>query len=70
MVEIPDSILYTKIQSKDNFPLNFARDVLASGPILNLSDKVDWKECVLQREEEEQLVQRLRTDFEPFDFTM
>lgn len=69
-MELPDVILYTKIQGKDNFPLNFAREVLASGPILNLPDKVDWKECVRQKEEEQELVQRLRTDFEPFDFTM
>lgn len=70
-VELPDkTLLYTKIQGKDNFPLNFAREVLASGPILNLSDKIDWKECILPKQEEEKLVLRLRTDFEPFDFTL
>ncbi|XP_044265038.1 CWF19-like protein 1 homolog isoform X2 [Tribolium madens] len=67
-VELPDgAVLYTKI--KGNFPINFAREVLVTGPILNCPLKSDWRTCILQKEEEEILVQRLRTDFEPFDFT-
>lgn len=67
-VELPDgTLLYTKIQGSVNFPLNFAREVLASGPILNLPDKIDWKDCILNKDEEEKLVKKLRTDFEPFD---
>lgn len=69
-VELPDgTLLYTKIQGS-NFPINFGREVLAMGPILNKSDKVDWKDCVLKREEEEELVRKVRTDFEPYDFTV
>ncbi|KAJ8925700.1 hypothetical protein NQ315_009547 [Exocentrus adspersus] len=71
MVELPDStILYTKIQGSVNFPLNFAREVLSSGPVLNMPDRIDWKDCILPKEEEENLVKILRTDFEPFDFTV
>lgn len=67
-VELPDgTVLYTKI--KGNFPLNFAREVLVTGPILNCPERSDWKDCLMKREDEETLVQKLRTDFEPFDFT-
>jgi hypothetical protein len=67
-VELPDgTLLYTKI--KGNFPLNFAREVLVGGPILNCPERSDWKDCILGKEDEKVLVQRLRTDFEPFDFT-
>ncbi|RZC40507.1 CWF19-like protein 1, partial [Asbolus verrucosus] len=67
-VELPDGVvLYTRI--KGNFPLNFAREVLVSGPVLNLDERSDWKDCILKKGAEEVLVQRLRTDFEPFDFT-
>ncbi|KAB0804662.1 hypothetical protein PPYR_01632 [Photinus pyralis] len=69
-VELPNkTILYTKIQSSMNFPINFGRQVLASGPILNLPDKIDWKECVVKKEIEEKLVASLRKAFKPFDFT-
>ncbi|XP_018563019.1 CWF19-like protein 1 homolog isoform X2 [Anoplophora glabripennis] len=70
-VELPDgTVLYTKIQGSVHFPLNFPREVLSSGPVLDMPNRVEWKDCILPKEEEEELVQRLRTDFEPFDFTM
>ncbi|KAK4885122.1 hypothetical protein RN001_001393 [Aquatica leii] len=70
-VELPNGvILYTKIHSSMNFPLNFGRQVVASGAILNLPEKIDWKDCELKRENEERIVQSLRKAFEPFDFTM
>lgn len=70
-VELPDgTVLYTKIQQSMNFPLNFGREVLATGPVLNLENKIDWKDCILDKDNEEQLVQKLRTDFEPFDFNL
>ncbi|XP_028132527.1 CWF19-like protein 1 homolog [Diabrotica virgifera virgifera] len=69
-IELPDgSLLYTKLQGSVNFPLNFAREVLASGPVLNMKEREDWRACVLGKAEEEKLVQKLRTDFEPYDFT-
>ncbi|KAL3285574.1 hypothetical protein HHI36_000104 [Cryptolaemus montrouzieri] len=69
LVELPNgSILYTKI--KGSFPINFGREVLCTGPILNLPERIEWKECSLSRDEEERLVQRIRTDFEPYDFSV
>ncbi|XP_066249101.1 CWF19-like protein 1 [Euwallacea similis] len=71
MVELPDGqVLYTKIQASMNFPLSFGREVLASGPVLDMLDRVEYKECLLEKSKEEEVVARIRTDFEPFDFTM
>ncbi|KYB26604.1 CWF19-like protein 1 [Tribolium castaneum] len=67
-VELPDGVvLYTKI--KGVFPLNFAREVLVTAPILNCPLKVDWRSSVLGKDCEKELVEKLRADFEPFDFT-
>lgn len=52
-----------------NFPLNFAREVLASGPILNKPDRIDYKDCILEKNQEDDVVKQIRIDFEPFDFT-
>lgn len=69
VVELPNGVtLYTRIQS-GSFPLNFAREVLAIDALLDLNDRTDWKDCLLSKEEEVELVARIRTDFEPFDFT-
>ncbi|KAI4469250.1 cwf19 cell cycle control protein [Holotrichia oblita] len=57
---------YTRIDGPKGFPINFGRDVLAMGPILNKPDRIEWKDCVLKREEEEVLVKRIRMDFEPY----
>ncbi|EYC13073.1 hypothetical protein Y032_0045g1254 [Ancylostoma ceylanicum] len=67
-VEMPDgSRLFTR-QMKD-FPLQFAREVLASRPILDCEAKADWKACVLSKEEETKLAKQLQERFRPFDFT-
>ncbi|XP_017767805.1 PREDICTED: CWF19-like protein 1 [Nicrophorus vespilloides] len=69
-VDLPTGeVLYAKIQPKKGFPINFAREVLASGPVLDMPDRLEWKDCGMSREDEEMLVQRIRTDFEPFDLT-
>lgn len=69
-VELPNScVLYTKITPSMNFPLNFAREVLACGPVLDMESRSDWKDCKVEKEEEEKTARRIRTDFEPFDFT-
>uniref|UniRef100_A0A158P9P3 CWF19-like protein 1 homolog n=1 Tax=Angiostrongylus cantonensis TaxID=6313 RepID=A0A158P9P3_ANGCA len=67
-VELPDgSRLFTR-QMK-NFPLQFAREVLASRPILDCEGKVDWRSCVLTKEEESKLAKNLQSRFKPFDFS-
>lgn len=53
-----------------HFPLQFGREVLASPPLLDLPEKIDWKACTLSKEEETHLVQDFRTAFQPFDFTL
>ncbi|KRT83265.1 hypothetical protein AMK59_3916 [Oryctes borbonicus] len=58
-----------KIDGSKGFPINFGRDVLAMGPILNMSDRVEWKDCILGKKDEEMLVKRIRTDFEPYDIS-
>ncbi|KAK6753123.1 hypothetical protein RB195_012618 [Necator americanus] len=67
-VEMPDgSRLFTR-QMKE-FPLQFAREVLASRPILDCEAKVDWRACALSKEEETKLTKELQERFRPFDFT-
>nr|CDJ80949.1 Cwf19 and Cwf19 protein domain containing protein [Haemonchus contortus] len=67
-VEMPDgSRLFTR-QMK-NFPLQFGREVLASRPILDCEAKIDWRTCVLGKEEETKLAKDLQARFKPFDFT-
>lgn len=70
MVELPSDVtFYAKIQGSKGFPINFGREVLATGPLLNMPDRADWKDCILNKEEEDTLVKQIRTDFEPYDFT-
>lgn len=46
------------------------REVLASPPILNVTERVDWRDCKSSKEEETRLRDRIREDFQPFDFTL
>ena len=57
--------LYHRI--KKDFPLQFGREVLACDRILDINDKVDWKDCQLDKEEEIELASRIRRNFQPFD---
>lgn len=45
------------------------REVLASTLILNLPERVDWKNCSATKEEETVTAEGMRTGFKPFDFT-
>ncbi|XP_029051713.1 CWF19-like protein 1 [Osmia bicornis bicornis] len=64
--ELPDGTkLYHRI--KKDFPLQFGREVLACDRILDINDKVDWKDCQLDKEEEIELASRIRRNFQPFD---
>ncbi|CAI5451942.1 unnamed protein product [Caenorhabditis angaria] len=68
VAELPDgSKLFTR--SMKGFPLQFGREVLASAPILDCEEKIDWKKCVLEKEKEIELVNKLKEAFKPFDFT-
>uniref|UniRef100_A0A1B6E6F5 Cwf19-like C-terminal domain-containing protein n=2 Tax=Clastoptera arizonana TaxID=38151 RepID=A0A1B6E6F5_9HEMI len=68
-LELPSKeILYHRVRK--NFPLQFAREVLASSSVLNVEERVDWKDCTVSKEEETALTQKFRKYFEPFDFTL
>ncbi|XP_054005897.1 CWF19-like protein 1 [Hylaeus anthracinus] len=65
-VELPGGVkLYHRI--KKDFPLQFGREVLASDRILDINDRVDWKDCQMDKEEEIELANRIRKEFQPFD---
>ncbi|XP_033253451.1 CWF19-like protein 1 homolog [Drosophila miranda] len=51
LAELPDdSTLITR--QMNHFPLHFARDVFCSENLLNCDEKVNWKECLLEKDEE------------------
>merc|ERR1711879_144587 len=66
-VEIPDTNerLIHKIESW--FPLQFGRQVLSSPDVLNDASRIDWKRCVISKEEEIKLTEKFREEFTPFD---
>ncbi|XP_013396694.1 CWF19-like protein 1 isoform X2 [Lingula anatina] len=53
-----------------NFPLQFGREALASPELLNMLDRVDWRNCKYSKEEETNMAKELRTAFQPFDFNL
>ncbi|KAK0415785.1 hypothetical protein QR680_012117 [Steinernema hermaphroditum] len=64
-VHLPDgSRLFTR--SMRNFPLQFAREVLASKPLLDCEEKVDWRECEMPRGQQAALVKKLAEEFKKF----
>ncbi len=68
-MELPDKTkLFVAI--KKNFPIQFGRELLASEAILNCPEKIDWKQCKMNKEEEIECVKNLRDGFKPFDFTL
>lgn len=49
------------------FPLHFGREVFCSSELYNTEDKIDWRDCSLSREEENEYVKNFREEFQPFD---
>ncbi|KAH8316447.1 hypothetical protein KR067_008266, partial [Drosophila pandora] len=68
LAELPDDTTLITRQMK-HFPIHFARDVFCSENLLNCDEKVNWKECLLERDEEVSYVEEFRKAFAPFDFT-
>ena len=60
--------LFHRVQK--GFPIQFGREVLASKHLLNIEDRIDWKECKVSKEEEIEIANDFRKIFEPFDFTL
>jgi len=66
-VELPSGErLLHKVKGK--MPLQFGREVLTSPSILNLPERIDWKDCKLSPEEETKTTKRFRKRFQSFDF--
>lgn len=69
VAELPDGkVMFTK-QMK-NFPLHFGREIICADNLLNCEEKIDWRQCNLEKEEEEALTIRFRDSFKPYDFTL
>ena len=47
----------------------YTREVLCSPLLLAAPQRVDWRECSLSKEAETEMAAKMRTNFEPFDFT-
>lgn len=68
-VELPNGEkLFHRIRK--SFSLNFGREVLASGPVLDKEESADWRDCKQDKEEECSLVKKFRAAFSAFDFTL
>ncbi|GAB2293004.1 hypothetical protein Dimus_027227 [Dionaea muscipula] len=64
-VELPDhTILSHSIEEKENFPVQFGREVLAG--LLKMPDKADWRNCKLGMKEELELVETFKRHFTQF----
>lgn len=69
-IEFPQKNLFTCIKGGRNFPLQLGRELLANEEILNCPEKVDWKACILSKEVSKEVVNKIRSDYQPFDFTV
>lgn len=66
-VELPNGEkLFHRIQK--NFPIQFGREVLADETLLNKPSAVDWRNCVLGKEEAAANAKQFQKEFKSFDF--
>ncbi|XP_066929063.1 CWF19-like protein 1 [Clytia hemisphaerica] len=76
MVAITTPYFYAEVGEETRFlhkvkgkmPLQFGREVLAGENVLDMTDRVDWKSCKLNREEEVSQAKAFRKRFQPYDF--
>ncbi|KAL8597581.1 hypothetical protein ACOMHN_001512 [Nucella lapillus] len=52
----------------EQFPLQFGREALAEPPILNMPERVDWRNCKASQDEESQQAAAFKSTFHSFDF--
>lgn len=69
VAELPDESTLLCLKMKF-FPLHFGREVFCSSELFDCEEKVDWRECSLSKEQEEQYVKEFREEFKEFDFTI
>lgn len=66
IVELPNnSAMLTRQMNK--FPIQLAREIMCAENVLDLQDKIDWRQCKLSRDEETAMVKNLRSEYAPFD---
>ncbi|VDM20015.1 unnamed protein product [Wuchereria bancrofti] len=68
LVELPDGSRLYSLKMVD-FPLQFGREVLAEPALLDCEEKIDWRQCELEKSEQAKLIDNLKQIFKPFDFT-
>ncbi|CAO1299250.1 unnamed protein product [Diamesa hyperborea] len=68
VIELPgnDTLLTRKM---NRFPINFGRDFLCAETLLNCEDKIDWRNCLLPKNIENDIVKTFRDTYKDFDFT-
>ena len=55
---------------RKGFSIQFGRQVVAHKAVLDLEDRIDWRQCKLEKDEETEMTQAFRNLFKPFDFTL
>eukprot|EP01135_Chromosphaera_perkinsii_P003791 Nk52_evm37s255 gene=Nk52_evmTU37s255 len=69
LIELPTGeILLHKVTAR--FPLQLGRELLAHPQVLNMEDRVDWKKCAIEKDQEIEITKRVRKDFSAYDFTI
>ncbi|VDN94025.1 unnamed protein product [Brugia pahangi] len=68
LVELPDGSRLYSLKMVD-FPLQFGREVLAEPALLDCEEKIDWRQCELEKNEQTKLIDNLKQIFQPYDFT-
>lgn len=55
---------------REKFPLQFGREAVSENAILNIPERVDWKNCKLDKEQETEHAAAFKDKFKPFDFSL
>ena len=50
--------------------MQFGREALACKALLDMEDRIDWRDCKVAKEEETKMTKEFRSAFQPFDFTL
>ena len=56
--------------NKLNYYMQFGREALACKALLDMEDRIDWRDCKVGKEEETKMTKEFRSAFQPFDFTL
>ena len=46
------------------------REVVASPSLLDLPDRMNWKDCKVSEDEEKEMASAFRKKFQPYDFNL